>query len=927
LFRGELPTRERTWDVVAALLVLFLMGGLLAWSAFSRTTSSPTLGRSSTTAPTSSIAPSTAASGPLVAAAENAGCRKDEPGENEANLDDAVDTSEAPWCTSVHHAPLALPITVEGWFRSTAPKAGALLEISDGKEGWLTVFVAVGGRVEVRAGSKGLGGLPSKVGVWTHFRLSLREKGASLTLWDYEGDERDLRLSGDFAPRGVAQRICLGGSARPGGTFQGWLDEVRVWSTSLNEAVARAWRHRRLSAWHPARNALLGYWPFRDGRSEDSVLTASLGPVKSDKPRWVRLPRLSYGPVLRAVHQGHARFLFGADSAPQSEGWSAGLELWAGGSRDVRRLPPRMVSRETDDVAHIEVANLNSQTVYRYVPMIEGRRAMDGPSEALPAFTTPPELGERNADFTADFLADQHTPNGPEATCLEAYGVALRDSPLFWAQLGDVVPGALDSKTAEHKRDRSMLRGLWERNYGSWSLPQARLARSVPLNMATISDHEIENNYDLNWHLFAYGRAPSPEESTLADRLTQYNLSMRSWWSHFGWGWPQDDRLGLVARKDFGAAAQGVGYETPGLYHSYRPYPYVEFLVLDTSSYRGDTYQRRQLFARQANSDRDHSRYPWSSAAGPLYIFGDTRHGANVVTDSVRSWLGPAQREAFLAAIRTSRAKILVIVAGYPLYSFKFERSELYWPARESGFDFASEAAEILETLESADRLVLWVHGDGHSPALVRLRQSVYQLQTGATYLAGPAVGHTPRSFGPGERGREDLLGGGVLMGGHQPDLRPGDDSADVFLGGLDQFEGYLRLYFHPGQEALRNSEDASPRRGGSNFEIEIPTPVDPAKGAAAQAVVDKVMRIRYGNRVLFSPVAGYRFKNGAAVFRLRDPIVTVDPQEVRILVDGVPWVEARWFDVRGHEWRDLGAVLRREPAQNESAPGQRPVE
>ncbi len=848
---------------------------------------------------------------PMVAR-EPAGCGKDgkdEPRENEASLDDAVDTSEAPWCTEVRDVAVSLPISVEAWFRSTAA-GGTLLQISDSRGDWLTLRAGRQGRIWVGVGGQGLAGLPFKVGVWTHFSVSFREKDADLVLWDYDTGEHRLRLEGDFAPRGAARRVCLGGSARPGSNFRGLVDEVRLWAVALDDELVRVWRDRHLSSRHPQRDALLGYWPFRGGRSESGVLTAPLGPLECDKPRWVPLPRLSYGPLLRAVHQGRARFLFGVSPIARTDHWSAGLELWRPGSREVRRLPLQRVSPETEHVAHLEVSALASQSIYRYVPVIDGRRAVGGPLEALPSFATPPDLGEGNADFTAVYFADQHTPDGPDATCLEAYRIALRDSPLFWAQLGDVVPGNTDGTTEEHKRDSHMLRDLWERNYGGWSLPQARLARSVPLNLATISDHEITNNYDLNWHLAAFGTARSREESTLADRVAQYNLSMASWWSHFGWGWPQDDRLGQAARKDFGETAQGVGYRTQGLYHSYIPFPYVEFFVLDTTSYRGDAYQSRRLFARDANDDRDHSRYAWSNNA-PLHIFGDAPHGANLVTDSVRSWLGPKQREAFLAAVRASRAKVLVIVAGYPLYSLKFERSDTYWPGRESGLDFAFEAAEILGTLEGADRLVLWVHGDGHSPALVRLRRNVYQLQIGATYLTGPSVGHAPRSFGPGERARGDLLGGGLLLGGHQPDLQPGDDSGDVFLGGLDQFRGYLRLYFHPGQEALRSSERAVPRRGGSDFDVTIPTPKDPATGRAGQAVLGRVMRLRVGNRVLFSPVADYRFEGGTAVFRLRDPIVTGDPDEVRILVDGVPWVEARWFDDRGCEWRDLGAVLR----------------
>jgi len=32
----------------------------------------------------------------------------------------------------------------------------------------------------------------------------------------------------------------------------------------------------------------------------------------------------------------------------------------------------------------------------------------------------------------------------------------------------------------------------------------------------------------------------------------------------------------------------------------------------------------------------------------------------------------------------------------------------------------------------------------------------------------------------------------------------------------------------------------------------------------------------------------------------------------LRVIVDAGPWVEARWIDSRGDEWRDFSSVLRK---------------
>jgi hypothetical protein len=749
--------------------------------------------------------------------------------------------------------------------------------------------------------------------------------------------------------------------------------------------------------------------PFHRGVLLLALAAASIGcqETGTEEIRTVSAPattgagelRLDYGPILRAVDSRSAHFLFHAARTDGSEvPWTAGVEISRSGHLDPGALlstPVIEVGEATDFVAHLTVDGLAPQTRYTYVPLIDGRRALDDGPEGFPSFLTPPELGGRNADFTVAFLADQHTLHRAETTPLVVYDAAAQARPLFWAQLGDVAAGNLTPESYEEERSRQEVKAIWKRNYGDRTSPQARFAGSYALNLATISDHELMNNFNMNWHRSIFG---GDERATLHDRVDRYDLSIATWWNYFGWGSPLTDRLGRTALGDHGesvmaepptamledltgrdacvadeaagglrsgsfvylvddatapfhARVAGVGsggscgngqgtvvtlsnkpdgtlrrdrnarlgvgarYARHGHYHSYQPFPFVEFFVLDTTSYRGDPYQESELYARDANRDTDHSRYPWDPGEGRLFIYGDREHGANRTTDGIRSWLGPAQKAAFLDAIGRSPAEVLVVAAGYPLHSAKFEWSERYWEARECGFDFATELEEILAAIEGLDKLVLWVHGDGHTPMLVRLRPNLYQLQIGATFLGHTEnPGHRSRTLTSGERSASDSVGGGELIAGHQPDLSFGDDSEDFFAGHLDKFEGYLRLYFHPGREALRSSERSGLRRGDTDRVVEIPVETDPARGAAGRNIVGKVVRLHFGERRLHSVVESYRFDSDHVRLEIQDPIVTEDPDRARLIIDGIPWVEAKWFDARGREWREFSAILRKTP-------------
>lgn len=834
-----------------------------------------------------------------------------EPPANEAALDAAVDTSGGAWCSDPAELPAdGVGLTLEGWVRPES-EPGAVAELSASAGAVALVLDRESHlRIETAGDSRALG-LRLGRQLWTYYRMTLEAGRAQVEVWNALTGDRSATAPMRIPPLSRGFTVCVGGRQGGQGSLRGWADEVRLWEGRVDGGVARHWRHRRLSDRHPLSRRLLAVWPFSKGQGESEPGLGRLGPLHAREGRWVTLPSLSYGPTLRAARPESVAVIFGARWKDGARGtWRGAVEIWpAADESQARTTAESPATEDADYVAHVVADGLSSQTRYAYAPLIDGRRAIDG-DEALPSFRTPPD-SSLGFDFVTAFLADQHPPDGPNPTPLPAYGAAMRSGALFWCQLGDVMSGSVNG-VPEERRTAEGLRALWERNFGTWATPQADVVRSVPLNVATISDHEIADNYSMNWHHQAFRGVPG-ESATLGDRIAQYDLSIGSWWNHFGWGERFDDALGSAARRDLGQSAMGRTYRHPGLYHSYRPTPFVEFFVIDTTSYRGDPHEERRRYAQESNRDTDHSRYPWARGGGETYIFGDREHGATPQTDRVRSWLGPAQKAAFLDALRGSPARVIVVAAGYPLYGLKFETSELYWPARESGFDFATEAAEILDALAVLDRLVLWVHGDAHSPALARLRPNVYQLQVGATTLSGEGTGHHARSLAAGSRSQGDLLGGGNLLAGHRPELAAGGEEPSLFRGGLDQFEGFLRLYFHPGREVLRSSEAGRLARGSSPHEVVLVAPSDPARGRARDLVVGKVARVVVAGEAFFSQVRGYGYGDGRVVFRLADPVVSADPEEFRILIEDEAWVRADWFDGRGKPWAEFSAVLRAE--------------
>jgi hypothetical protein len=538
---------------------------------------------------------------------------------NQTTLDYAVQLESGAWCTRAvtpTRLPSSQPITIEGWFRSDDGQPadrGVLFALSDGAgHPLLRLLVDSSRRLTARLGQTSLtsDAEESPTSLWTHYSLRVSQQGIRLTTWELgRGEHTVFARQRPQTTLPARIQVCLGGESEQSPAFHGLLDEVRLWTAALSDDDLRAWRHRSLSASHPQWKSLIGYWPFRTGKGSVEPDLARLGALTATHPLWVDLPRLDYGPLLRAADAVSARVLFHARRADGSEmDWTGSVEI-APESESAFVAAATVAARDdTDFVAHVEVTGLRPGSRYSYLPMIDGRRAFDGDPRSYPSFRTMPAVGGRNVDFTAVVLADQHTYDRPEITPMPAYATAAAARPLFWAQLGDADPGNLDGTTQEHKRSRETLQAIWERNYGTWDSPQSRFVRSCPLNIAAINDHEISDNFSLNWHLLDYAGAPSPQASTLRDRIAQYDVSIARWWNYFGWGMKLDDRLGRVASEDHGESVMGERYRSPGFYHAYQPYPFVEFFVLDTTSYRGDSYQRRGLYAETSNRDTDHSR-------------------------------------------------------------------------------------------------------------------------------------------------------------------------------------------------------------------------------------------------------------------------------------------------------------------------------
>lgn len=100
------------------------------------------------------------------------------------------------------------------------------------------------------------------LGVWTHVALTFSQGTARL----YVNGTLDATITGVLRPMDSSQQLAFGREGNYSGhTFDGRIDEIRVWSLVRTEAQIAAARSVRLSGAEPG---LVGYWQFDEGSGD-----------------------------------------------------------------------------------------------------------------------------------------------------------------------------------------------------------------------------------------------------------------------------------------------------------------------------------------------------------------------------------------------------------------------------------------------------------------------------------------------------------------------------------------------------------------------------------------------------------------------------------------------------------------------------------
>jgi len=161
--------------------------------------------------------------------------------------------------------------TLEAWVLvRTATMGGRIISNRAGADGYtLDVFdddVDIELRLALNGGNAVTADFASHMNQWTHVAVT----------W---AGTTDITARA-FINGQLAGENGFGGTINPSpgnlmiGTmqgaflFDGLIDEVRIWSTEIEEGTIEAWMDRAVTDDHPARDALEGYWRFDEGSGQ-----------------------------------------------------------------------------------------------------------------------------------------------------------------------------------------------------------------------------------------------------------------------------------------------------------------------------------------------------------------------------------------------------------------------------------------------------------------------------------------------------------------------------------------------------------------------------------------------------------------------------------------------------------------------------------
>jgi len=165
--------------------------------------------------------------------------------------------------------------TLEAWVNlASIVSAGRVLSTRNGANGYEMDIVDDGAsgyelRVAHNGGLRGNG--PFAPGLNTSAHVAAAFDGATLDLVLYvNGEVVDSQEDGEaYVPSGSP--LHVGSMGTTFFNFHGAIDEVRVWSTVLDQGTLQEWMGRTVTPDHPSYGSLEGYWTFDEGAGQTAA--------------------------------------------------------------------------------------------------------------------------------------------------------------------------------------------------------------------------------------------------------------------------------------------------------------------------------------------------------------------------------------------------------------------------------------------------------------------------------------------------------------------------------------------------------------------------------------------------------------------------------------------------------------------------------
>jgi len=172
--------------------------------------------------------------------------------------------------------------TIEAWVKPTPGGDGGVIYFTPGFFGLFQTWFSVGAdyKVNFLVGFHSITweGLATTAAIptdrWTH--LTAVKSGSTISIY-FDGVQVASRVVGisTFASPNYRETLLLG--TAPADSFEGSVDELRLWNTALAPATIDAWRYRSPDPSHPGYANLLSWWPFEEGTGSALVDAKGVG--------------------------------------------------------------------------------------------------------------------------------------------------------------------------------------------------------------------------------------------------------------------------------------------------------------------------------------------------------------------------------------------------------------------------------------------------------------------------------------------------------------------------------------------------------------------------------------------------------------------------------------------------------------------------